>query len=200
VTMAARRNPPLTRDEIVVAAMALTATVGLDDLSMRALATELGVTPMALYHHTGDRDGLVGLVADAVVAGVAAPDDDVPWDAWLTSYHDALWRRLRGYTGVALYLLEHPSTPAGAAIRRRTVDILVAAGFSDRDALLASSTFHTHLLGRLAIEALSTDDIRADEPAWRSHGLSADDYVRHGLATIIAGLRVSAPTVALHKQ
>lgn len=188
--MPARRNPPLTLDEIVVTAVGLTAADGLADLSMRAVAIELGVTPMALYHHTGDKDRLVSLVADAVVAGVPAPDDELPWDVWLTSYHNALWKQLNGYGGIARYLLEHPYIAAGAAIRRRTVDILVAAGFSGRDALLASSTFHTHLLGRLAIEAVSTSDGRAGEPDWRAYGLSADDYVRHGLSTIINGLRV----------
>lgn len=188
--MPARRNPPLSRSEIIAAAVSLTAADGLDTISMRTVATELGVTPMALYHHVGDKEDLVSLVADAVVGGVPTPADDLPWDAWLISYHDGLWKQMRRYSGVARFLLEHPSTPAGAAIRRRTIDVLVANGFDRRDALLAASTFHTHLLGRLAIQALSAnEDGRPDEPDWRSHGLSADDYVRHGLAIVIAGLR-----------
>jgi len=102
--------------------------------------------------------------------------------------------------GVARHLLDQPSIPAGAAIRRRTVEVLVASGFSERDALLASSTFHTHLLGRLAIEAGSTRNARADEPDWRAHGLTADDYVRHGLETILAGLRVVSARTTNHRS
>ena len=189
--MPARRNPPLTRAEVIAAAIGLTRVRGIDSVSMRTVATELGVTPMALYHHIGDKGDLVSLVADAVIAGVPAPSAELPWDAWLTEYHDALWKQLRSYPGVARFLLDHPSTPAGAAVRRETVDVLRAAGFSGRDALLASSTFHTHLLGRLAIEVLPAGEQRADEPDWRAHGLDADAYVRHGLETVIAGLRAA---------
>lgn len=187
--MPARRTPPLTLPEIVAGAVALTAEHGLDALSMRAVAAELGVTPMALYHHVGDKDALVRLVADAVVAAVPAPAGDLPWDAWLSAYHDGLWKHLHSHPGVARHLLELPSTPAGAAIRRTTVDVLVAGGFDERTALLAASTFHTHLLGRLAVTATAADELRDDEPTWRAHGLTAEDYAAHGLATVIAGLR-----------
>ena len=84
------------------------------------------------------------------------PARDLPWDLWLGAYHDALWKQLRRYPGVAHYLLEHPSTPAGAAVRRVTVEVFIEAGFDDRTALLATSTFHTLLLGRLAVHALGT--------------------------------------------
>jgi TetR/AcrR family tetracycline transcriptional repressor len=198
--MPAHRVPALTLDEIVSTAVSLTAEHGLDELSMRTLAVALGVTPMTVHHHVGDKSRLVELVADAVVAAVPVPDEALPWDLWLTAYHDALWKQLHGLGGVARYLLDRPSIPAGAAIRRRTVDVLVASGFSERDALLASSTFHTHLLGRLAIEAGSTRNARADEPDWRAHGLTADDYVHHGLETILAGLRVVSTRRTSHRE
>ena len=187
--MPAHRVPALTLDEIVGTAVALTAERGLDELSMRTLAVELGVTPMTVHHHVGDKRRLVKLVTDAIVAAVSTPAGDLPWDVWLRTYHDALWKQLHGFPGVARQLLDQPSIPAGAAIRRRTVEVLVDAGFGERDALLASSTFHTHLLGRLAIEADSTHSARPDEPDWAAHGLTAGDYVKHGLETIVAGLR-----------
>ena len=193
--MPARRNPPLSLDEIVDTALTLTAADGLAAVGMRTVSALLGVTPMALYHHVGDKDALVGLVADAVVAGVPAPPDDLAWDAWMTAYHDALWSHVNMFHGVARFLLEHPSTPAGADIRRRTVDLLVRSGFTEREALLASSTFHTHLLGRLALSTQVGHDRRGHEPRWNAHGLGAADYERHGLETIVAGLRSLHDTV-----
>ncbi|MGD9704436.1 MAG: TetR/AcrR family transcriptional regulator [Acidimicrobiia bacterium] len=188
--MPAHRDPPLTVDEIVETALTLTAEHGLGALTMRAVAGAVGVTQMSLYHHLGDKGALLDLVADAVVAGVPTPAADLPWDRWLVEYHDALWKRLDGYPGLARHLLDHPDTPAGAAIRRATVDLLVDRGFGERDALLASSTFHTHLLGRLAIEAIpATAAGGHGEPSWRSHGLSAADYTAHGVRTVIEGLR-----------
>lgn len=66
--MAARRGRPpksavsLTREAIV--AMALEhVEVNLGGLSLRGLATALGVTPMALYPHIGDLDGLLEAMA-----------------------------------------------------------------------------------------------------------------------------------------
>ena len=185
----AHRDPPLKVDEIVETALSLTAEHGLDALTMRSVAGAIGVTQMSLYHHVGDKAALVDLVADAVVAGVPEPATDLPWDRWLTEYHDALWKRLHGYPGLARHLLEHPDTPAGAAIRRATVGVLTAQGFTERDALLASSTFHTHLLGRLAITAIPAATAGTGEPSWRSHGLSAADYSAHGVRTVIEGLR-----------
>ena len=171
--------------------MALTVVTadGLAAVTMRTVSSLLGVTPMALYHHVGDKEALVALVSDAVVARVPPPSEDLTWDAWMAAYHDALWDHVHRYPDVGRFLLEHPSTPAGAEIRRRTVSVLIRDGFTERDALLASSTFHTHLLGRLAISTRFAQRQRDDEPPWGAHGLSVDDYRRHGLDTIVAGLR-----------
>ncbi|MDO8361663.1 MAG: helix-turn-helix domain-containing protein [Actinomycetota bacterium] len=186
--MPSHRDPPLTVDEIISTTLALTADVGIEALTMRAVATALDVTATALYHHIGSKDALVGLVLDAVVAGVATPATGLAWDQWLIAYHDGLWNRLQAHRGMARHLLEHPSTPAGAAIRNTTVDMLVASGFTERDALLAAATFHTYLLGRLAVDAFPDEIARPHEPSWRSHGLGAADYTAHGLKVVIAGL------------
>lgn len=46
---------------------------GLDRLTMRALATRVGINPMTIYHHFNDRDGLIKSLAEWVYADVAAP-------------------------------------------------------------------------------------------------------------------------------
>ncbi|MGK5546216.1 GntR family transcriptional regulator [Streptomyces sp. URMC 127] len=58
----------LTRDRIVRTAVALADVHGAAALSMRALAAELGVPPMALYRHVPGKDDLVALMADAAFA------------------------------------------------------------------------------------------------------------------------------------
>jgi AcrR family transcriptional regulator len=153
---------------------------------MRALAEKLGVTPMAMYHHVTDRGHLVSLIADAVLAGVTLPSTD-RWQDWMVEYQSALFVALGDIDGLAAHLLAHPSTPAGAAARRATVAVLRKAGFDERGALLGASTFHTHLLGRLAVATLR-DPGREDEPDWHQTGLGAEDYLLHGIATLIAGL------------
>jgi AcrR family transcriptional regulator len=69
-------TPPLTRAQIVAAAVSLVDREGLAALSMRRLAGELGVGPMTLYYHVPDRAGLEDLIFDAVMAEVDFTGDD----------------------------------------------------------------------------------------------------------------------------
>ncbi|MFD2467376.1 TetR/AcrR family transcriptional regulator [Amycolatopsis silviterrae] len=57
----------LTREAVVAAAEAVAERAGVAKLSLRAVATELGVSPTAIYHHVRDRDELLDAVADAFV-------------------------------------------------------------------------------------------------------------------------------------
>jgi AcrR family transcriptional regulator len=65
---AARR--PLTRERVLRAALAYADERGLEELSMRKLAQELGVEAMSLYNHVESKDdivnGIVGLVVDEI--------------------------------------------------------------------------------------------------------------------------------------
>jgi AcrR family transcriptional regulator len=58
---------------VLVAARELLAADGVGNLSMRALARSLGVAPNALYGHVGNRDQLIDLVLDDVLAQVHRP-------------------------------------------------------------------------------------------------------------------------------
>lgn len=64
----APRSRPLTRANVVDTALAILARVGLPDLTMRAIGTELGVRQSALYHHFDNKQALLGAVADEILA------------------------------------------------------------------------------------------------------------------------------------
>src|SRR4051812_7812961 len=61
-------------EQIVAAALRLTKRQGLNNLSMRSLADELGVTPMATYYYVHNKTELVDLVLEAVMSDVKVPD------------------------------------------------------------------------------------------------------------------------------
>src|SRR3974390_1525662 len=61
------------RRRLVDAARALVETGGLDALSMRKVAAEVGVAPTAIYWHVGGREALLGAALDAMVADVPSP-------------------------------------------------------------------------------------------------------------------------------
>ncbi|MFD8996564.1 TetR/AcrR family transcriptional regulator [Streptomyces abikoensis] len=58
------RPPRISRDEIIGAAFRILDEEGVDRLTMRRLATEIGSTPMALYHHVRNKDELLVLLLD----------------------------------------------------------------------------------------------------------------------------------------
>ena len=75
----AARRVPLNRDRVLRAAVELADMVGIEALSMRRLAQELGVVPMALYKHVANKEELLGGMVDAIVGEIDAPDPDAPW-------------------------------------------------------------------------------------------------------------------------
>ena len=69
----------LTVDRVVDAGLSLADREGLDGLSMRALASRLGVVPMALYKHVANKDELLDAMVDRVWSEVDAPDRELGW-------------------------------------------------------------------------------------------------------------------------
>ncbi|MEV0080307.1 TetR/AcrR family transcriptional regulator C-terminal domain-containing protein [Nocardia neocaledoniensis] len=68
------RPARISRADIVSAAHDVIDTDGVEKLTMRRLATELGCTPMALYHHVRDKDALLRLLLDDYADQVEWPD------------------------------------------------------------------------------------------------------------------------------
>jgi AcrR family transcriptional regulator len=88
----------LTRDAVVDEALALGDERGLAAVTVRGVANRLGVTPMALYRHVGDKDGLLDALADRLYGELRLPG---PADEW--------WDGLAGLArSTRLVLLAHP--------------------------------------------------------------------------------------------
>ncbi|WP_440710098.1 TetR/AcrR family transcriptional regulator [Herbiconiux sp. YIM B11900] len=64
----------ITREQIVAAGTAMIAEEGAEAFSMRRLAERLGVTPMALYHHVGNRERLLHAVLHEVSSRLERPE------------------------------------------------------------------------------------------------------------------------------
>jgi AcrR family transcriptional regulator len=75
----AARRAPLSRDRVLRAAVVLADDAGIESLSMRKLAQELGVVPMALYKHVANKDELLDGVIDIVVGEIDPPIREADW-------------------------------------------------------------------------------------------------------------------------
>ena len=70
---------PVAGDRVLAAAVALADEVGIEALSMRRLALELGVVPMALYKHVANKEELLDGMVDALVSEIDPPVRDAGW-------------------------------------------------------------------------------------------------------------------------
>jgi AcrR family transcriptional regulator len=75
----AARRERLNTERVLRAAVALADESGLGAVSMRRLAQELGVVPMALYKHVADKDELVNGMVDVVIAEIGPPEENLDW-------------------------------------------------------------------------------------------------------------------------
>jgi AcrR family transcriptional regulator len=128
-----RRRDPLTRDQIVKAAVKLLDAEGLDGLSMRRLADDLGTGAASLYWHVGSKDGLLDLVFDELIGELAVPDPQP--DQWQEQLKDiARTMRasiLRHRDLVRISIGRIPLGPNALRWSERVVAILRAGGVPD---------------------------------------------------------------------
>ena len=75
----AQTRAPLSRERILDTAVALADGGGVEAASMRKIAQELGVVPMALYKHVANKDELLDGMIDVVVAQIDPPEPGLDW-------------------------------------------------------------------------------------------------------------------------
>jgi AcrR family transcriptional regulator len=87
---------PLSRERVLTAALALADAEGIEGLSMRRLAAELGVEAMSLYHYFAGKDEILAAMLDVVYGEIEVPPIDGDWRAPMRqmaiSFHDTLLR------------------------------------------------------------------------------------------------------------
>ena len=74
-----RTRKPLTRERVLRTALELTDKGGIESLSMRKLAVELGVEAMSLYNHVKNKDDILEGIVDLVAQEMEPAPDDVDW-------------------------------------------------------------------------------------------------------------------------
>ena len=119
-------------------------------VNLRALGESLGVTAMALYRHVGDKDGLLELIVDELLAeaGLPAEAPGKTWQTWSTEACTGLFRLITAAPIAAYVFTTRPVvTPAGLRRMEAFIRVLRAAGFDEREALAAYAELHTYTVG-----------------------------------------------------
>ena len=136
----------LSKRAVVDRALKLADTEGLDTLTIRKLAQDLGVTPMALYWHFRSKEDLLEGVAERVWSEIEVNvDPSIPWWAQLQGGLESLIRVLRAHPSAPQLLLEHEKrNEAALRATEAALQILHSAGFDPVHATeMARSTLWT---------------------------------------------------------
>ncbi|RKR88715.1 TetR family transcriptional regulator [Micromonospora pisi] len=211
----------LDPDKIVASALAVADAEGLGAVTIRRLAQQHDVTPMALYRHFRDKDELLDAIADRLLSAVALPEpDDRPWHEQTRDVLAAFLAALRPHPNVAQLTLARILTSApGLALAERTLALLHQAGYQTDQAARIGRQVLCSLITLVSNEpgVGQHGDAEAREDAVRAEtaGLAAlpprryphvvaaagaltsvdrqEDYYRLGLDLAVAGLRGVSP-------
>ncbi|MFD5426320.1 TetR/AcrR family transcriptional regulator [Streptomyces sp. NPDC127084] len=182
--MARPRKPLLSRDRIVAAASALVDAEGLDAVSTRRLAAELGVSGPSLYNHFRNKDEILDAVADAVSAKVDLSmfdaSDGRDWRTalydWALSYRAALTE----HPNIVPVLARGPGRrPAGLKVADTVFGAMVRCGWPPSQATHIGALMRYFITGS-ALGSFArgfVDDEAAYDPA---------DYPHLGQAHLLA--------------
>lgn len=156
---------PLTRTVILDRAAALIEEEGPGALSMRRLGSSLGVEGMAIYHHFGGREELLGAIGDRLLEPLHALELGDDWREacrrFATALRDVAVARPATFQLLGLQPFD---TPSSLAPVERLLGVLVAAGFAPPAALAVYRATVSYARGYALAEAtgFTVDAARAD--------------------------------------
>jgi TetR/AcrR family transcriptional regulator, tetracycline repressor protein len=127
----------LTKSAVVDRALQLADSSGLEALTIRKLAADLGVTPMALYWHFRSKEELLDGLAERLWSEIHATVDSAaaPWPAQLRGLLESLVTVLRAHPAAPLVLQQHkPQSGSALRVTETALEILRGAGFDPEHA------------------------------------------------------------------
>jgi AcrR family transcriptional regulator len=150
-----RSRRPLDRDAILAAAVALVDRQGLAALNMRALASELGVGTMSLYHHVPNREALLDGLVEVLLGGIEVPDPDSgTWDQRASRMARSLRAVAMRHPNCIPLLVTRPfATEGSLGPCEAAFGILAEAGLEPEHALVAFRTILAYVLGFVTMES-----------------------------------------------
>ncbi|MFC5885256.1 TetR/AcrR family transcriptional regulator [Kitasatospora sp. CM 4170] len=141
-------QPPLTREALGLAALQVLEREGLAGLSMRKVATEVGVKAASLYWHVRNKEELLDLLNDAIMAGAEAPPRVGDWRSQLREYCHRHRRHLLDRRDAAKVVAGRLAPgPNLLRLQEDQLDRLREAGFSDADAAMVTYLLGTYVQG-----------------------------------------------------
>jgi AcrR family transcriptional regulator len=140
---------------VVDVASRLIAAEGFEQVTIRSVARELGVSPMSLYRHVESKDDLLAEVVDRLLARAWRPTaNNADWRPWVAEAAGNLRTLLVDQPAALHVFLRHPVTSAAALERMDAIMAVLRRVLPDeRSAREAYAAVHTYTIGFAALQA-----------------------------------------------
>jgi len=145
----------LSRRAVIDAALALGDKEGVEAVSLRRLARELGVTPMALYRYVDSKEGLLAAIADRAFEEFELPaEGEGDWREEIKALGRSFRQLLLTHPTVAELFSSKPAeiSQNGARVVEVVLGVLKRAGFRPQEAALIESECERFILGLVVLE------------------------------------------------
>ncbi len=154
---------PLSRERVLLQALALADNEGIDAVSMRRLGRELDAGAMSLYHHIGNKDELLDGMVDLVFAEIHLPESPGDWQAAMRAMAVSAREVLARHPWASTLMLSR-TTPGPANLRyhEAVTASLRKSGFSISMATHANWLLDSYIYG-FALQEASLPFSDADE-------------------------------------
>jgi len=173
------KRVPLTRERVLAGAIAVADAGGIGALTIRSLATELGVKPMTLYHHVSGKEAILDGIVDAIFEEIALPSDGAGWRSAMRERAISARGALRRHPW-ATTLMDSRRNPGPATLRHHdaVIGTLRRAGFTVPMAGHAYSLLDSYIYGFAVQEAALPYDPESDPevPETFLERFHAEDY------------------------
>jgi AcrR family transcriptional regulator len=128
--MARPSTPLLSRSSIVDAALGIIDSDGVAGLSMRRLASRLGVSGPSIYHHFRSKDEILEAIVEQINGQIRLDPADPDWETVITSYAYQLRAALVEHPHVVEFVALRPVTKhSGLRIYEHMIATLSACGW-----------------------------------------------------------------------
>lgn len=139
---------PLSREQILQTALRMADEGGLEALSMRKVAQELGVKAMSLYNHVANKDDIIDGIVDLVVSNIELPRFDLDWKTAMRQRAISAHEVLLKHPWAAMAIMSRINVgPAMLRYVDTTIGCLRQAGFSWEMADHAWNAIDSHIYG-----------------------------------------------------
>jgi len=170
----------------------LASSVRLENVSMRALAQELGVPVMTIYNYVANKDALHELVINHVLRPVRVPAPDAgTWEERLKQLERDARSAMAALPGLSL---DRRGSAEGTRLAEGVMSILASAGFDDDDAAMAFAALFTFMLGQIDVDVDVIDQrgpaAEAVQSAADATQQSRDEVFEFGFDALIEGLKM----------